>query len=170
MKIEPDHDDIHAAATAGDTDEVAAILSMDNRLTRTFDAGGWSPLHLAAHYGHVETVRLLLHNNAPVDQRSRNQMANTALHAALAGGDSAKRNEVARTLIAAGADVNATQHGGWAPIHEAAMVGDRAMVDYLLAKGASAAVTNDAGATPAAVARERGHAALADYLEQRAGN
>lgn len=170
MKIEPDHDDIHAAASKGDTDEVAAILSMDNRLTRAFDAGGWSPLHLAAHYGHADTVALLLHNNAPVDQRSKNQMANTALHAALAGQDARKRGEVARMLIDAGADVNATQHGGWAPIHEAAMVGDRALVDFLLAKGAAPSVKNDAGVTPAAIARERGHGALADYLEQRAGS
>ena len=168
MKLEPDHEDIHAASKAGDTDEVAAVLSMDNRLTRSFDAEGWSPLHLAAHYGHADTVAILLHNNAPVDQRSRNQLANTALHAALAGQDARARGEVVRMLIDAGADVRASQHGGWTPIHQAAAAGDRALVDYLLAKGASAAVPNDAGTTPAAIARERGHAALADYLEQRA--
>ena len=168
MKIEPDHDDVHAAARAGDTDEVAAILSMDNRLTRTFDAEGWSPLHLAAHYGHAETAALLLHNNAPVDQRSTNELANTALHAALAGQDAKARGEVARMLIDAGADVRATQHGGWTPLHQAAAAGDRGLVDYLLAKGASAGVKNDAGTTPAAIARERGHAELAGYLEQRA--
>ena len=170
MKIEPDHEDIHAAAKSGDTDEVAAILSMDNRLTRSFDADGWSPLHLAAHYGHVETVELLLHNNAPVDQRSTNQLANTALHAALAGQDAQRRGAVVRALIAAGADVNATQHGGWTPIHQAAAANDRALVDYLLAKGASATVTNDAGTTPAAIARERGHNGLSEYLEQRAAS
>ncbi|NUQ21040.1 MAG: ankyrin repeat domain-containing protein [Gemmatimonadaceae bacterium] len=168
MKIEPDHDDVHAAARKGDTDEVAAILSMDNRLTREFDADGWSPLHLAAHYGHAETVAILLHNNAPVDQRSTNQLANTALHAALAGQDAKRRGEVVRMLIDAGADVRATQHGGWTPLHQAAAAGDRGLVDYLLAKGASSGAKNDAGTTPAAIARERGHAELADYLEQRA--
>ena len=84
MKLEPDHEDVHAAAKSGDTDEVAALLSMDNRLTRTFDADGWTPLHLAAHYGHADTVEILVHNNAPVDLRSTNAMTNTALHAALA--------------------------------------------------------------------------------------
>ncbi|NUR19578.1 MAG: ankyrin repeat domain-containing protein [Gemmatimonadaceae bacterium] len=168
MKIEPDHEDIHAAAKAGDTDEVAAVLSMDNRLTRTFDADGWSPLHLAAHYGHADTVALLLHNNAPVDQRSTNQLANTALHAALAGQDAKARGEVVRMLIDGGADVRAKQHGGWTPVHQAAAAGDRGLVVYLLAKGASAGATNDAGTTPASIARERGHAELADYLEQRA--
>lgn len=164
MKLEPDHEDVHAAARSGDTDEVAALLSMDNRLTRTFDAEGWSPLHLAAHYGHTALVELLLHNNAPVDLRSTNQMANTPLHAALAG----RRADVVKVLLDAGADVNATQHGGWTPLHSAVANGDRTTVDLLIARGANASRANDAGVTPAAFARERGHAELADYLERRA--
>lgn len=163
MKIEPDHADIHAAAKDGDTDEVAALLSMDNRLTRTHDSDGWTPLHLAAHYGHPETVAILLHNNAPVDIRSTNQMANTPLHAALAG----RRTEVVKILVAAGADVNAKQHGGWVPLHSAAANGERDMVDLLIARGADRAAVNDAGVSAAAIARERGHEALADYLERR---
>ena len=163
MKLEPDHDDVHAAAKNGDTDEVAALLSMDNRLTRTFDADGWSPLHLAAHHGHADVVSLLLHNNAPVDLRSTNQMANTALHAALAG----RRAEVVPILLDAGADVNARQHGGWTALHAAAANGDRALVELLLSRGADAMAANDAGVTAAAIARERGHGAIADLLERR---
>jgi ankyrin repeat protein len=163
MKIEPDHADIHVAAKDGDTDEVAALLSMDNRLTRTHDADGWTPLHLAAHYGHPATVAILLHNNAPVDIRSANQMANTPLHAALAG----RRADVVKILVDAGADVNAKQHGGWVPLHSAAANGDRAMVELLIARGADRNAVNDAGVSAAAFARERGHAALADYLDGR---
>ena len=164
MKLEPDHEDVHAAAKSGDTDEVAALLSMDNRLTRTFDADGWSPLHLAAHYGHPDIVTLLLHNNAPVDLRSTNQMANTSLHAALAGRRAA---DVAKILLDAGADVNATQHGGWTALHAAAAHGDRRLVELLLSRGANAAAANNAGVTVAAIARERGHAEIADLLERR---
>ena len=167
MKLEPDHDDIHAAARAGDTDEVAALLSMDNRLTGTFDADGWTPLHLAAHYGHGATVEILLHNNAPVDLRSRNQLANTALHAALAGQRAAERAQVVRLLVDGGADVNATQHGGWAPIHQAAANGDRETLELLTNRGARTDVANDTGVTPAAIARQRGHDAIAAWLEER---
>ena len=163
MKLEPDHEDVHAAAKSGDTDEVAALLSMDNRLTRTFDADGWSPLHLAAHYGHADVVSLLLHNNAPVDLRSAKQMANTALHAALAG----RRAEVVPILLDAGADVNARQHGGWTALHAAAANGDRALVELLLSRGADAAIANDVGVTAAAIARDRGHGAIAELLERR---
>ena len=164
MKIEPDHDDIHVAAKDGDTDEVAALLSMDNRLTRTHDVDGWTPLHLAAHYGHPQIVAILLHNNAPVDIRSTNQMANTPLHAALAG----RQGDAVRLLVDAGADVNARQHGGWAPLHSAAANGDREMVELLIARGADPRAVNDAGVSAAAVAKERGHAALAELLDERA--
>jgi ankyrin repeat protein len=163
MKTEPDHEDIHVAAKNGDTDEVAALLSMDSRLTRTHDSDGWTPLHLAAHYGHADIVSIMLHNNAPVDIRSTNTMANTPLHAALAG----RRNDVSKMLIEAGADVNARQHGGWVPLHAAAANGDREMVELLIARGADRAAINDAGVSAAALARERGHAALADSLDRR---
>ena len=163
MKTEPDHEDIHVAAKNGDTDEVAALVSMDSRLTRTHDCDGWTPLHLAAHYGHADIVSIMLHNNAPVDIRSTNTMANTPLHAALAG----RRNDVSKMLIEAGADVNARQHGGWAPLHAAAANGDRDMVELLIARGADRVAANDAGVTAASIARERGHAALADFLDRR---
>lgn len=164
MKLEPDHEDVHAAAKSGDTDEVAALLSMDNRLTRTFDADGWTPLHLAAHYGHANTVELLLHNNAPVDLRSTNAMTNTALHAALAG----RQTRIARILLDAGADANARQHGGWTPLHSAAASGDREAIDLLIARGAKPELANDAGVTPAAFAREKGKPEIAEYIDAKA--
>ena len=92
-----DHEDIHAAAKAGDNDEVAAILSMDNRLTRALDAQGWTPLHLAAHHGHAEVVETLLANNADVNARSRDGRT------ALALAEQAGRADVAALLRANGA-------------------------------------------------------------------
>lgn len=164
IPMESDHLDLHTAARQGDTDEVAALLSMDNRLVHEHDADGWTALHLAAHYGHVDTVEILLHNNTPVDIRSRNAMANTPLHAALAG--SGRRAEVARALVEAGADVNARQHGGWTPLHEAAMSGDLETARYLLSKGADVNAANDTGVTALALASERGHAPVVELLRQ----
>ncbi len=92
-----DHEDILTAAAAGDMDEVAAVLSMDNRLARATDADGRTPLHLAAERGHVATVETLLHNNA--DPNTRDRGGRTAL--ALA--ESAGHRAVAERLRAAGA-------------------------------------------------------------------
>ena len=92
-----DHDDILAAAASGDLDEVAAVLSMDNRVTRATDAQGRTPLHLAAMHGHVATVDMLLHNNAAPDARDAD--GRTALALADAAGHAA----VVARLRAAGA-------------------------------------------------------------------
>ena len=79
-----DHDDILTAARAGDTDEVAAVLSMDNALTRARDVEGRTPLHLAAAGGFADTVELLLHNNA--DPNVLDAHGRTPLALALSGG------------------------------------------------------------------------------------
>jgi uncharacterized protein len=97
MQEYSDHDDILTAAAAGDMDEVAAVLSMDNRLTRARDALGRTPLHLAAERGHVSTVETLLHNNA--DPHARDGAGRTPLELA----ESAGHTSVAERLRAAGA-------------------------------------------------------------------
>lgn len=84
---EDDHEDILTAARAGDTDEVAAVLSMDNWLTAAKDGEGRTPLHLAAAGGHAATVELLLHNNA--DPNVRDAAGRTPLGAAEAAGHAA---------------------------------------------------------------------------------
>jgi ankyrin repeat protein len=97
MTDHDDHDDILTAARAGDVDEVAAVLSMDNRITGATDAEGRTALQLAAAGGHLATVELLLHNNA--DPNARDAAGRSALAAAEAAGHAA----VAEALRRAGA-------------------------------------------------------------------
>lgn len=158
-----DHGEITAAAASGDNDEVAAILSMDNRLTRVLDKDGWTPLHLAAHYGHAAVVETLLANNADVSARSGNGMRNQPLHAAAAG----RRFETARLLIESGADVNATQAGGFVPLHSAAQNGDGALVELLLSRAADVNARSDDGRTALSLAEGAGHADVARLLREK---
>jgi uncharacterized protein len=155
-----DHDDILKAARAGDEDEVAAVLSIDNRLTRAVDADGWTPLHLAAHYDHVRVVTTLLANNADPSARSTNAMRNQPLHAAAAG----RATRAARALLDGGAEVNATQAGGYTPLHSAAQNGNRELVVLLLERGANMDVRTDDGRTPLMLAEAAGHAEVAELL------
>ena len=63
------------------------------------------------------------------------------LHSAAAG----RHIEVCRVLVAAGADVNARQHGGFTPLHEAAQHGDIELVELLLSAGADPAIRDRRG-------------------------
>jgi ankyrin repeat protein len=95
-----------------------------------------------------------------VNARSDNDFSVLPIHSAVAGG----HDDVVAVLIAAGADLNARQSGGYAPLHGAAQNGAIATIDRLLAAGADRGARNDAGRTPADLASEAGHAEVAARL------
>ena len=69
-------------------------------------------------------------------------------------------------LLAAGADVNATQHGGYAPLHEVAASGDVELVELFLSAGADVGARTADGRTPVEVAEGAGHVDLARRLRE----
>src|SRR4051812_30243580 len=71
------------ACAAGEVERVERLL--DGDAVNEFSADGWTPLHLAAFFGHAKIAELLLAHRADVGARSRNPNGNTPLHAALAG-------------------------------------------------------------------------------------
>lgn len=154
--------DVFDAAAAGDVTRLAALTARDPALVGAHAGDGWTPLHLASHFGETPAVDLLLACGADPRTRSRNALANTPLHAALAGsGDT----ELAERLLGAGAEANATDGGGLTPLHLAAGRGELSLVARLLLRGAETSARARNGQTPADVARSRGHAAAAGFLE-----
>jgi ankyrin repeat protein len=153
--------DIFEAAALGDLPGLRALLTADPAAVGSYSGDGWTPLHLAAAFAGPDAVRLLLERGANVQALSRNPQQNQPLHAALAlSGDL----ETIRLLLDAGAQVNATQAGGFTPLHSAASAGRRDAAELLLARGADSSQADHQGNTPAHYARQRGHADLADWL------
>ncbi|HKQ97109.1 MAG TPA: ankyrin repeat domain-containing protein [Candidatus Polarisedimenticolia bacterium] len=98
---------------------------------------GWTPLHLAAFFGHHELAALLLERGADVNARSKSATIgpeNTPLHAACAN----KQVEVARLLVERGADVNARDGSGFTPLALAANSKSDVLMLLLLENGARA--------------------------------
>ena len=160
---------IFEAAAAGMRDTVAEWIKGDAGLARAFSHDGFTPLHLAAFFGRRPVVELLLSLGAPVNEISRNPSELRPLHSAVAHRQPQVALEIARALIAAGADVNATQQGGWTALHAAAVHGNLPLVRLLLEAGAKAGMKNDAGQTPAGLAKTKNHKEVIVLLAERGG-
>eukprot|EP00240_Pyramimonas_obovata_P012863 CAMPEP_0118939506 /NCGR_PEP_ID=MMETSP1169-20130426/29109_1 /TAXON_ID=36882 /ORGANISM="Pyramimonas obovata, Strain CCMP722" /LENGTH=252 /DNA_ID=CAMNT_0006883797 /DNA_START=735 /DNA_END=1490 /DNA_ORIENTATION=- len=88
---------------------------------------GWTPLHHAVSFGHVDTAKLLLERGA--DARASTSRGFTLLHAAAAGGSV----ELVQLLLDAGASVQATENDfGNTAMHAAASECDCEVVRRLL--------------------------------------
>ncbi len=93
---------------------------------------GWTPLHLAAHYGHLPLVRLLVERGADVEAVSRNSIGNTPLSAAAFG----SRFDVVNYLVDRGAQIDAPNRHGKTALDRARETGRRNMAQLLQRRGA----------------------------------
>jgi uncharacterized protein len=148
------------ACAAGEIERVERTL--DSSSVNAYSADGWTPLHLAAFFGHPKVAELLLAENADVAARSRNSNGNTPLHAALAG----NHKLVAGLLIGRGADVNAADANGWRPLHLAAANNNLDAINALIAQGADVTAGNREGSTPLSIAQEKNHREAAALLRK----
>ena len=118
-------DEIHSAASAGESEAVKALVEADPRLVYKRNAAGYTALHIAVSGGHPEIVAYLLSKGARVNARAEQRI--TPLHQARSG-------EIARVLIQAGADVKAEAHDK-TPMRRAASQGYIEVVDALIEAG-----------------------------------
>lgn len=125
--------DVFDAAALGRLDRLAELVAVDPAAANAWSADGFTPLGLAAFFGHPPAVRLLLGHGADVHAVARNAMRVQPIHAATAAHDA----ESVRLLLEAGADPNAEQQEGWTPLMAARHNGDLDLVELLVAYGAT---------------------------------
>lgn len=154
--------DVFDAAALGHIDRLRHRLEEDPSRVTAVAADGFTALHLAAFFGKTEAARVLLEGGASASAYGATDFANQPLHAAAAG----RHIEVCRLLLAAGADVNATQHAGYTPLHEAAGSGDVELAELFLSAGADPRAATTDGRIPADVADGAGHPDLARRLRE----
>jgi len=78
-----------------------------------------------------------------------------------------QRNDIARTLIAAGADVNAKADNDVRPLHTAAARGNLEAVALLLDHGADINAASKDGKTAFTYAEERNHPDMVQFLNSK---
>jgi ankyrin repeat protein len=159
----------HEAAAIGDTARLEAALEKSPGLLDTYSPEGFPAVALAAHFGQLKSLQLLLDRGADIDRVSRHQLAVTPLHAALFG----RQIEAALMLINRGANVTAARAGagwpraGWTALHYAAGLGLEGLIEPLLDRGADPLRRDDGGRTAIEVAREALEHSIARTLSER---
>jgi ankyrin repeat protein len=157
---------ITEAAAAGDVAAVRDLLAADPVLVHTHSSDGWTPLHLAAHFGHLHVAEELLAHGADVDARASNHLATTPLLWGVMGQDVA----LVTLLLDRGADVNEASAAGSTSLHKAAVLGNAELTRLLLARGANVNARNSGGQTPLTHAIFKGHDEVVALLQQHGGS
>lgn len=160
--------DVFEAAAVGDLGRARALLSESPALANAHSGDGFSPLGLAAFFGNMEVVTLLLSCGANPNAASRNPMRVTPLHSAVAHRQRDVSSRMAEALLRFGADPNLQQQGGWTPLHQAAAHGREDLVELLLEHGADPSASSVEGLTPEQKAIEGGHLQVAERLRRGA--
>jgi ankyrin repeat protein len=155
--------DIFSSSALGLTYIVKNLVQKYPKMVNAVAIDGFQPLGLACYFGRLETAQYLVLHGAEVNSPAINEQRVTPLHSAVAG----RHFEVARLLLANGADANAEQQGGFTALHAAAQNGQIEMIQLLLANGAKLDARTLERKTPADLARERGHAEALSLLGEQ---
>lgn len=152
--------DLFESAALGPVERLTRLLAQDPGSIDAFSADGFTPLQLASFFAQPAAVKLLLQRGASVETVSQNPMRLRPIHSAAAGGST----EIVERILAAGADPDARQQGGFTALHAAAHAGRVDMVRALLSHGADPDLRTDEGRTARDLAAAQGHVAVVKGL------
>jgi len=155
--------DIFEAAALGRVDRIKQLLRDDPSLASAYAPDGFPPVGLAAFFGHLDAVKVLIAAGADIHAAAKNGLKVQAIHAAVAS----KNLDIVRTVLEAGADPNAAQQQGFRPMHESGSSGSRELAELLMKYGGDPTLKNDEGKNTITFARDKGYTEFADWLEKR---
>ncbi|XP_067408654.1 ankyrin-3 isoform X4 [Emydura macquarii macquarii] len=158
---------LHIAARKDDTKAAALLLQNDHNadveskmmVNRTTESG-FTPLHIAAHYGNINVATLLLNRGAAVDFTARNDI--TPLHVASKRGNA----NMVKLLLDRGAKIDAKTRDGLTPLHCGARSGHEQVVKMLLDRGAPILSKTKNGLSPLHMATQGDHLNCVQLLIQ----
>ncbi|XP_078258912.1 ankyrin-2-like isoform X15 [Rhinoraja longicauda] len=158
---------LHIAARKDDTKSAALLLQNDHNadvqskmmVNRTTESG-FTPLHIAAHYGNVNVATLLLNRGAAVDFTARNGI--TPLHVASKRGNT----NMVKLLLDRGSHIDAKTRDGLTPLHCAARSGHDGAVEILLERGAPMLARTKNGLSPLHMSAQGDHVECVKHLVQ----
>ncbi|KAM4032852.1 ankyrin-3 isoform 8-T8 [Anomaloglossus baeobatrachus] len=149
---------LHIAARKDDTKAAALLLQNDHNadveskvmVNRTTESG-FTPLHIAAHYGNINVATLLISRGAAVDFTARNDI--TPLHVASKRGN----GNMVKLLLDRGSKIDAKTRDGLTPLHCGARSGHEQVVEMLLERGAPILSKTKNGLSPLHMATQGDH-------------
>ncbi|EPQ07070.1 Ankyrin-3 [Myotis brandtii] len=158
---------LHIAARKDDTKAAALLLQNDHNadveskmvVNRTTESG-FTPLHIAAHYGNINVATLLLNRAAAVDFTARNDI--TPLHVASKRGNA----NMVKLLLDRGAKIDAKTRDGLTPLHCGARSGHEQVVEMLLDRAAPILSKTKNGLSPLHMATQGDHLNCVQLLLQ----
>ena len=151
--------DLFEAVAIGDVARTKGLIDEQSEQVNTVAPDGFQVLGLASFFGQPEIVAVLIAAGADVNYQAPGNLL-TALHGAVAG----KSVASARHLLAAGANIDAKQHGGYTALMAAAANGLIEILRLLLEHDADTAITDDQGNTARDQALQKGQSKAAELL------
>ena len=155
---------IFQAAGKGDLAVTEKLVEKDPKLVTVTDAGGLTPLILAALSGHATVVKYLLEHKA--NPNAATKEGRTALH--LAAGNGAE--ECVKCLLAAGASLTAHDYTNHLPVHYVAIANHVNIARLLLTQKTGLNAKDHDGDTPVRCAIKAKQKAMEDYLRGLGGH
>ncbi|XP_061845558.1 ankyrin repeat domain-containing protein 6 isoform X2 [Colius striatus] len=137
------------AAYKGQVENVVQLINKGAKVAVT--KRGRTPLHLAAHKGHLHVVQVLLKAGCDLDIQDDGDQ--TALHRAAVVGNT----DVIATLIQEGCALDRQDKDGNTALHEACWHGFSQSAKVLVKAGANVLAKNKAGNTPLHLACQNSH-------------